>query len=456
MRSRLAAVTVGLGLGLVFVLVSAGRARANPPDTYGFGSREAALGGAMAADVRGASASYYNPAALVRSRGLEASLGYFRAVHDLRMNDRRSPVSDVRGVVTGLVVPGQVAHVPFAFGVALHLPDDALSKVRSRRQETPRWELYDVRNQRLYLAANVAIAPLPWLEIGGGVSFMSSTTVRLDVSGTANVFVPDDSRLRHEVDADVTTAPYPQAGVRVTLSPRVALATVYRGQFSLDLDVKARLAGDLSGLTTALVGLETHSVSAFLPRQLVLGGAWALSRDVRAMLDVTWMNWSAYVAPAADVTASIDIPPPPGGWPATITPPSTPPKVAVVPLRLHDRAVPRLGIEWQALRRHRHAGFVRGGYEVMRSPFDGQSGLTSYVDRDRHTFSLGVGYAVTRPARELPGVLSLDLHGALAVLPTETTRKASAADFTGDFAAGGRFLTIGLTATFAFSPPEAR
>lgn len=431
-------------------------ARANPPDTYGFGSREAALSGAAAADTHGVAANYYNPAGLVRSRGFELSVGYFRASHQLEMNGRDSKVEDVHGIVTGLVVPGRIWNIPVAFGAALHLPDDALSKVRARRQETPRWELYDVRNQRLYFAANVAIEPVPWLQIGGGLSFMSATTARLDISGSANIFNPDDSRLRHEVDSDLTAIRYPQAGVRVALSPRMSLAAVYRGQFKMDLDLSARLAGDISSLTSALYQLETRSVNAFVPQQFVLGGAWEIAPRLKAMFDVTWMDWSAYVAPAADLTTVLDIPPPAGGWPATITPPTAPAKVPVVPLRLHDRVVPHLGVEWQPLHLRHHAGFVRGGYEVMRSPFDGQSGLTSYVDRDRHSFSLGLGYALTRPARELPGVLSIDAHAQLALLPTETTRKSNPADFTGDFTAGGRFISVGVMATFAFEPPEAR
>jgi long-chain fatty acid transport protein len=237
---------------------------------------------------------------------------------------------------------------------------------------------------------------------------------------------------------------YPQAGVRVALSPRIAVAAVYRGQSKLDLDVKARLAGDVSSLTTALYQLETQSVNAFVPEQFVLGGAWQLTPRVRAMFDVTWMDWSAYVAPAAQLTTVLDVPPPPGGWPSTITPPTAPPKMAVVPLRLHDRVVPHAGVEWQAWKQRSHSAFVRGGYEVMRSPFDGQSGLTSYVDRDRHSFSLGAGYV-------LAGMLSLDAHAQLAVLPTEATRKTNPADFTGDFTAGGRFFTLGVTATFAFA-----
>ena len=80
-----------------------------------------------------------------------------------------------RGVEDGSNRADRMAGVPFAFGFAFHLPDDRLSRVEALPQTAPRWELYDNRNQRLYLAANLALSPWPWLQIGGGVSFMSST-----------------------------------------------------------------------------------------------------------------------------------------------------------------------------------------------------------------------------------------------------------------------------------------
>src|SRR6185436_16921668 len=135
---------------------------ANPPDTYGFGSRETAMGGAVAAETRGFAANYYNPAALARSRGLEIGIGYFRADHHLEMNGQDNHVDPVKGINGGLVVPGDILGLHFAFGIAVHLPDDRISRVRAFRQEQPRWELYDNRNQRLFLAANVAVEPFPW------------------------------------------------------------------------------------------------------------------------------------------------------------------------------------------------------------------------------------------------------------------------------------------------------
>ncbi|CAN5924237.1 hypothetical protein BH11MYX4_BH11MYX4_29500 [soil metagenome] len=439
------------GLLLASMLALAPRvARTNPPDTYGFGSRETAMGNAVAAETRGVAANYYNPAALARSRGLEVSFGYFRANHYLEMNGRDNGVDPVKGVNAGLVAPGRLFGIPFAFGLGLHLPDDRISRVRALRQEQPRWELYDNRNQRLFLAANLAIQPFSWLQIGGGLSFMSSTRGQLNISGAANVLQPDESQLRHEVDADLTAIRYPQAGIRIILSDDVALAAVYRGEFQLGLDLGAHLAGDIVGLTTALYDLETHSVNNFLPQQVVLGGSWKLARNVRGTFDATWVNWSAYVPPVAQLDVLLDIPPPSGGWPATISPPQTPAATRIVPLRMHDRVIPHLGVEWRAYTSRRLEGFLRGGYEISKTPIEPQTGLTNYVDRDRHTLSLGIGATARGLARELPAALSLDLHAAVSKLLEDTTRKASAADFVGDYSARGYIVNLGLTLSVAF------
>jgi long-subunit fatty acid transport protein len=450
--ARLDAVpTLLASLGVTLAATLATRpAAANPPDTYGFGSRETAMGGAVSADVRGPSANYYNPAALVRSRGLEIAVGYMRADHFLETNGQDNGVDPVKGINGGVVVPGRLFGVPLAFGIGVHLPDDRISRVRALRQEQPRWELYDNRNQRLFLAANLAVEIFPWLEIGGGLSFMSSTRGKLDITGSANIFQPDSSELRHEVDADLTAVRYPQAGVRVALSDRAALAAVYRGEFQLALDLGAHLQGDISGITTALYDIETHSVNNFLPQQVVLGGSWKLTRDVTGTLDATWVNWSAYVPPVAQLDVVLDIPPPDGGWPSTITPPTAPAPTKIQPLRMHDRVDPRVGLEWRAFEKGNVEGFLRGGYEYAKTPIQAQTGLTNYIDRDRHTMSIGVGAAVHDLVAELPGALSLDLHLQWSELVKDTTLKANPADFVGDYTARGRIIAFGATMTVAF------
>ena len=323
---------------------------------------------------------------------MEISVGYVNVDQSLSIDGKDSGVDPVRAIVAGVVAPGTVAGIPFAFGFGLHLPDDRLSRVRALPQDQPRWELYDNRNQLLYLAANLAISPWPWLQIGGGASFLSSTTATLDISGQANIYTSDSSQLRSSVAADLTAVRYPQAGVRVALGDKLAFAVVYRGQFSLDLDLKASIRGNISGLTTAVYDLQTDSVNNFLPQQLVVGGSWKIGPSLRADLDLTWVNWSAYVPPVSDVSVVLNIPPPKGGWPANITPPTTPAP--------HDRRAD------PDARPRRSARRVRGGARLARrsgrrssAPATSTTRRRSCRRRERRTTSI----AIDTPSRSASG-----------------------------------------------------
>jgi len=428
----------------------AGAARANPLDTFGFGSRGTAMGDAQVADSSDFSANYYNPAGLARARDFQIAVGYFRATHQLETNGQDNHVDPVAGLVGGLVLPGRIFGVPIAFGLGLHVPDDRLSRVRDLPQTQPRWELYDNRNQRLYLAANLAFEPLPWLDIGGGLSFMASTEGTLDISGEANLFNLYQSQLRHQVDASLGAIRYPQFGARVKLGKRAALGVAYRGQFALHLDLSANLYGSLSNLTTALYTLQTSSVDAYLPQQVVVGGSFDPLDRLKVNVDFTWINWSAYVTPVADLNVNLDIPPPAGGWPAGLTPPTVPAKTVVVPLVMSDRIVPHVGIEWHAFDAGKVAGFARAGYSFQKSPVGPQNGITNYVDRDRHTIAFGFGVDIQKPVAILPGDLRFDVHAQFDVMPTATTTKDDPADLVGDYTAGGFIWNLGATLIAGF------
>lgn len=450
------------GLGCAIAL-AASTANANPLDPFGFGSRETAMAGAVSADVSDFSASYYNPAGLAKAHGFELSIGYFRADHFLYMNDKNNGVDPVKGMVGGAVVPGKVFDFPFAIGVGFHVPDDRLTRVRALPQDQPRWEMYDNRNQRLWFGVDAAISPLPWLQFGGGVTFMAATIATLDISGDVDLFKPYDSSLRHQVNADLTLVAYPDFGARIELSDAIAMAIVYRGQFKLDLNVNANvdagvgvgaasssIPGASGDLTRLRIALATDTVDSFLPQQVVVGWSWKLSDDLKTNLDFTWVNWGAYIPPVTKLHTTLDVPPPKGGWPAGIKPPTPPAPVSIIPIQIEDRIVPHLGAEWRAIARPSWQGFLRGGYEYDKSPIAPQTGQTNYVDRDRHAFSAGIGLRLLHPATVLPGDVRFDLHGQLSVLPTGTTLKQDPSDLVGDYTAGGHIWNVGATATVGF------
>ncbi len=382
----------------------------------GFGSRETALAGGVSADVSDFTANYYNPAGLARARGPGIGIGYFRT--DARITSQGQESSTGSGGLTGgLVAPGRLFGRPVALGLGLH---------------------------SLYLAANVAVSPWDWLQIGGGLAFISATRARLNITGSADIFRTTESQLRHEVDTDLTAVRYPQAGVRVALSDRVALALVYRGQYKLGVDISARVTAGISGLTTARYEYDNQTVNDFLPQQVVLGGAWTVTDALRVLGDATWENYSARDTPD-EPRVSLDIPAPRGGWPPNIAPPSIPPTTAgasTLPTPWKDRVVPRVGIELRVLDTGRFQGFVRGGYEFGRS-------ITGRPDDpSRHAASFGLGARLVRPASFLPGEVRLDTHVRLSV-PLTTPRAAPDAGSCTDDETVGRSTNIGATLSIA-------
>jgi long-chain fatty acid transport protein len=440
---------------LATALAAPADAHANPLDVFGLGSRETAMGGAVSADVSDFSANYYNPAGLALARGLEISVGYFRADHTLYMNGRRSGIDPVKGILGGAVVPGQIAGVPFAIGVGAHLPDDRLSRVESLPQDVPRWELYQNRNQGLWFGVNGAISILPWLHVGGGVTYMAATVATVDVSGHLDLLVPDESALRHAVNADLSLVAYPDFGIRIDATRAVALAVVYRGQYSQNLDVNGAVhaglgVGNQGDLTTLALALRSQSIDTFLPQQLAWGASWKALEVLHANLDFVWVNWKAYVPPVTQVHAVLTVPAPQGGWPLGITPPTAPAPVTIQPMAMRDTIVPRVGAEWRALAGSSWEGFLRGGYEYAASPIAAQTGSTNYVDRDRHSFSAGLGVRAVGLTDVLPGDLRFDLHAQLSVLPTSTVTKTNPADLVGDTSAGGYIWNLGASATVGF------
>jgi long-chain fatty acid transport protein len=447
----------------VALALVAAPARANEPDAYGLGSRASAMGSAVVADATDFSATYYNPAALVGVRATSASLGYSYAANHLSTNGADNHVAPAHGVSGGIVAPGALFGVPFAFGVGLYMPDTGLSQVEALHQETPRWALYQDRSSILFIAACLAVRPVRWLEVGGGIAFLAATKGQFQISGTADLLMPYNSQLRHEVDADLTAVRYPEVGARVKIDGFGYLGAAYRGQTEIALSVGATLQGNINfaGLAIPLLyNLASRTADAFLPQQFVLGASFQRVRRLRVNVDFTFVNWAAYESPTAVTTSKLNVQLPPGT--PLVLPPSPKP-VVVIPPDFSNRLVPRVGVEYVipvagGLRRLDGDDVerrlieipIRAGYVYERTPVPPQTGVTNFVDCDRHTLSIGTGITLNRPGSVLPGSLSLDVHGQVSILPERITYKSNPADFVGDYRASGSMLGIGSTLTAVF------
>lgn len=440
---------------LAFCAVTAGlvsaEARANPMDTFGLGSRSTAMGRAMTAEASDFSAVYYNAAGLVGAQGMDFSLGYFHAEPSLSMNGRDTKVDSARGLVFGFVAPGEILGIPFAFGLATHLPDERLSRIRTRPQDEPRFELYDNRPQLLYLATALAVRPLSFLEVGVGISYLAATRGRLDIGGSANLADPHASQLHHEVRADLRSVRYPMAGLRVLLGDDIAVGLAFRDEARLELQLDTALIGtiDAFGLQIpASYTLTSRNVGVFIPRQVTLGAsAKLLERRMTATVDIGYEQWSAYETSVSLSTTNLDVKLPPN-LPVTI--PKNPEPTRLIPPNFRDRIVPRVGFEYLLPVTETIEVPLRTGYAYEVSPVPEQRGVTNFVDNDRHVFSAGAGLRLHRPVEELPGDVRLDGHVQWSMLPEKVTQKDNPADFVGDFRAGGSILAVGVTLGVGF------
>lgn len=441
---------VATAAALAATLASAG-AGASPLPTYGFGSRETALASAATAVSDGPAAVFYNPAGLAHAPGLTLQAGYMHVRQRLQIDGRDTGVDPVKGLNLGLVAPGRIAGVPFAFGLAVHLPDERLSRVRTLRQEIPRWELYDNRAQILFLAVAAAVRPLPWLSIGGGVAFLSSTRGNFGITGEASLKEPTDSQLRHQVDADLTAVRIPLLGVRVEPHRRLSVGLTYRGESRLDLRIDADIRGQvdtgLGGIRIPVTyTLSSRSFDAFQPRQVALGTRFSATDDLLLSLDFVWTSWSSYQSATSRSVADLQVDA--QGLPLAI-PPNPKPTVVRDPL-FRDRIVPRLGAEWRPWARPAAEVALRAGYAYELSPVPPQSAITNFVDADRHTLAAGAGVKVRPATSWFRGEVGLDAHAAVSLLPERETLKRNAADFVGDYRQRGHQLNLGATATVRF------
>jgi long-subunit fatty acid transport protein len=427
------------------------RSNAGPSEGFGFGARSTALGGAVSADVRDGSAAFYNPAGLSLAPRTELSAGFEHVAYRLDQGNERARIDSLSVFEAALTARGEIARIPVAFGLALALPNGHLSKMQSLRDTEPHWVLYETLPELVDLGAHIALRPLDGLAIGGGVGFLAATHGSFGVTGTVPLADKNGSQynaqLRHEVDADLTSVRFPVLGVTVAPSDFLSLALVYRGEARLEQRIAGALDGnvDVAHLFQIPVHytFETVTVTAFLPRQIVLGTSFGPAPGLRANVDVAWQQWSRYPSPVSSSTTTLDAHVP-AGLPISL--PGSSAAVPLAPPGFGDRVVPRVGVEYQLGIRPRFGLALRAGYAFERSPAPRKQIATAFIDGDRHIVSWGTGISWQKAAPWLPEIVRLDMQAQLSEWPSIVI----IAGPKGAIRAGGSAWSAGATLTFGF------
>ena len=77
-------------------------------------------------------------------------------------------------------------------------------------------------------------------------------------------------------------------------------------------------------------------------------------------------------------------------------------------------------------------------------------GVTNYVDGDKHTVGLGLGFELGLLSSVFPQPLMIDFAGQMVVMPKRSHRKLQAADPVGDYVAGGAIFGGAVTTRWRF------
>jgi long-chain fatty acid transport protein len=393
-------------LGLYLLLVAA-PARANPVEVFGFGSRQAGLGGAVSARVDDFSAVYYNPAGLAASGRKRVSFGFLGAASHLAINDRGYDLSEPFGFTVGATAPaplgGPLANRLFV-GVGLYMLPTTMVRVIARLPSEPFYPWYDNRTQRI-----VILPGLAW-RVNERFNLGLAADVLAGVGGQVVAGEGPTRALDARLDAEIPTNMALHAGFQGKLADTLTIAFAYRQEFGVPFTVlsKTTVAGEPIDLAIRAKGL-------FTPDTFVLGFAW-MSDVVHLSLDGQWALWSSYPGPFVVVDSALPLVGPLSGV------------LPEVPWK--DTFGARLGVEKVLGLDGGGSWALRGGYGFETSPVPAQQpGVTNLLDGNKHTISLGLGWRV--PFGEAkPGEprkhLRIDLHAQAQLVGSRTLRKTVA------------------------------
>lgn len=425
-------------------------AAANPADAFGFGARAQAMAGAQTAATEDGSANYYNPAALATFDAIRLDLGYQTAAPALRVNGLDLGVDSSRGLAVAIGVPGHLGPVKVALGGGLFLPDQQVIRIRSIGPGQPRFVVYDNRPQRLFLGAHLAVEIGSRLAVGGGVAYMSNTFGSVELGGRLGFPNAEDSDLDLAIDIDLVTIRYPQLGILYRANGWLTLGASYRGGFVLNQDQRVVVRGDIGAegqepvVEDGALDLRSLAQDLFQPEQYTAGLDAQLTPRLTLAFDLSFHRWSEFDNPATQIEIELDA----GMFNDLIDLPDDAPEFPEP--HFSDIFVPRLGVEWLAHRTPDRDVHLRAGYAYEPSPAPEQVGAENFVDNDKHTGSLGLGFTMRNLTEILPRPVSVDFYAATTFLPERRHRKLSPVDPVGDMSSGGTIVQAGAMSRWRF------
>lgn len=395
-------------LWILFLLATT-NAQASIGDSFGFSSRAASLGGAMAAVSREGASAYQNPAALsfgsfgsaLGSDSLHPneklsfhwSMIYmtpqFRKIENvivennytsdqIRFSNVDTDYPKTFGQTVGMGYEFKKSPLHWSFGVLAFLPLDELALVDSGETFIPEYVLHRSRNQKPELNLGLGVRPSDRFSIGLGIHLGSALT-----SNTTIFLQTDQNKVSTmRIAASLKTKASPYLGAQVVLSDSLTSGLVFRMPLTqnerINVQASTRAIGTVAALNFNFPAIATMY---YEPLSVEWGNQWKFARDQSLFFQIDYQNWSRFKAPALVIgspeTQLGGVQFSPGKNPA---------------FEYRDIIIPRIGYE-----KRLDTTTFRMGYayreSILKNP---PTGAGNYLDPSEHRFSGGMGFDFPR------------------------------------------------------------
>lgn len=385
---------------------------ANVGESFGFGSRTSALGGAGVAWGSGAFAAYHNPAALSVETEKRIKVGYgfvyaqpnFLPIKNVvtqnkyiadatSYGDVDTSYKDTFGQQLGLSVRLFPELFNLSVGIASFLPVNQLAYLDSGEAYIPEYILYRARTQRPQFELGVGA------DLGAGLKLGAGLHLGFTMTGNANLFLntrtTTTSSIRFSASLQPKVSPY--FGLLFTPQDdpkRYSLGAVIRFPLSSENTMKltsaARVFGDFAAVD---FNFTAFSTMFYDPYTLELGWSYLLFDRMRTYFQLDYQAWKLFKAPALIIqqpqTTKCD---PTSANPGACGTVQIAPGAA--PSYSYDNIIiPRIGEEFTLS----DTIALRVGYAYRPSIISGaQSDVGNYLDPAKHMVNLGLGISGTK------------------------------------------------------------
>jgi len=402
-------------------LTHSGQSFGSPFETYGFGGRGMAMGGATSSIVEDYTATYYNPAGFAFTEKPEIGFGFVYGEANLRLSGEKQDVPLIRTFQAGATFPISRGKLRFLkLGVGANIPTSPVYLPVSQDAKEPHFVFYINHYQRAEVNLCGAFKILPSLSIGGGATILANLTFEEKLQW----FNTDETFLVADVPTEVTF--FPLVGIKYKPMDSLSVAAVYRGKASADLIpiVKFTSSGE-----QIVPDVSVFLINFYKPHEVVLGASYNLGDKWVVGLDVTWMDYSKHETPMPHYV--FDVP----DWVREVLS-----MINAPPPDFHDIFVPRIGVEYLI---NKHVS-VRSGYVYKPSPVPDQTGINNYADSDRHLITVGAGVHFFDPWKLRKQPIILDFVFQAHLLEERSVFKADPEDPVGDYSIDGEILLGGI------------